>query len=347
VTIISRREALTTMPARSLSNRIVSLRAVAVVLAFAAFSSACGSPGHSASVTVPAGETADSDPGAASKTDTASGADTDINTGTETGAAVTTLPGSTADASPAESPWPSDPRSSEVVKRWTVDVVGSIAHDPGAYTQGLELADGVLYESDGLYGESSIRTADSATGEVISKVDIDPAVFGEGLTIVGDEVVQITWREGRAFRHDRTTLELLGEWAYDGEGWGLCLMGDHLLMTDGSEQLTSRSPDDFSALSSVSVTLDGQPVTYLNELECIGDLVVANIYTTTNLVVINPVDGRVVATIDASALLERVTGRIGTDPGNVLNGVADLGDGTLLMAGKRWPESFVVRLVEQ
>ena len=182
---------------------------------------------------------------------------------------------------------------------------------------------------------------------MLSKVDIDPTVFGEGLTVVGDEVVQITWREGRALRHDRATLAPIGEWSYSGEGWGLCLMGDHLLMTDGSENLTFRNPDDFAALSSVPVTINGQAVTYLNELECVGDLVVANIYTTTDLVVIDPSDGHVVAAIDASPLLDRVTGRIGTDLGNVLNGVADLGDGTLLMAGKRWPESFVVRLVEQ
>jgi len=233
------------------------------------------------------------------------------------------------------------------VKRWTVEVVESIPHDSTAYTQGVELADGVLYESDGLYGESSIRTVDPDTGEVLLKLAIDPAVFGEGLTIVGDEIVQITWREGRAFRRDRATLAPIGEWAYEGEGWGLCLMGDHLLMTDGSDQLTSRSPNDFSVLSSVSVSMEGQPITYLNELECVDGLVISNIYTTTTLVVIDPGDGRVVATIDASPLLERVTGRIGTDPGNVLNGVADLGNGTLLMAGKRWPESFVVRLVEQ
>jgi len=257
-----------------------------------------------------------------------------------------TVPVATTTPLPATSPWPFIPGPGDTVGRWTVEVINTLPHDPVAYTQGLELADGVIYESDGLYGESSIRTIDAATGEEIAKVYLDSAVFGEGLTVVGDEIVQITWREGRAFRHDRHTLAPLGEWSYSGEGWGLCLLGDHLLMTDGSENLTSRNPDDFSAISVVPVALNGQPVTYLNELECVGDLVVANIYTTTDLVVIDPADGRVVATIDASSLLERVKDRIGTDQGNVLNGIADLGDGTLLLAGKRWPESFVVRIVE-
>ncbi len=257
-----------------------------------------------------------------------------------------TVPVATAKPPPGTSPWPSVPAPTDAVGRWTVEVIEALPHDPLAYTQGLELAEGVLYESDGLYGESSLRAIDPTTGEQIAKVYLDASVFGEGLTVVGDEIVQLTWREGRALRHDRQTLAPVGEWSYSGEGWGLCLMGDRLLMTDGSENLTSRNPDDFSVTSVVPVTIDGQPVTYLNELECVGDLVVANIYTTTDLVVIDPTDGRVVATIDASSLLGRVEGRIGNDQGNVLNGIADLGDGTLLLAGKRWPESFVVRIIE-
>ncbi len=243
------------------------------------------------------------------------------------------------------SPWPSDPRTPDGVAAWSVEIVDAIPHDPTAYTQGLELADGVLYESDGLYGESSIRTVDPATGSVIARVALDRSVFGEGLTVVGEELVQITWREGRAFRWDRRSLAPVGEWGYEGEGWGICLMGSRLVMSNGSDRLTWRDPTDFSVISTVPVTLAGQPVSRLNELECIGGLVVANIYTTTDLVVINPVNGDILAVIDASPLLDRVAAGIGTNRGNVLNGIADRRDGTLLLGGKRWPEMFTVRIV--
>ncbi len=253
--------------------------------------------------------------------------------------------GVTSNESTSASPWPADPRTLDGVPTWSVQVLGMIPHDPTAYLQGLELADGVLYESDGLYGESSIRTVDPATGSVISRVDLDRSVFGEGLTVVGEELIQITWREGRAFRWDRRSLAPIGEWGYEGEGWGLCLMGNRLAMSNGSDRLTWRDPADFSVISTVPVTLSGKPVDRLNELECVGGLVVANIYTTTDLVVIDPANGNILALIDASPLLDLVAGRIGTGYGNVLNGIADRRDGTLILAGKRWPEMFTVRII--
>jgi len=244
------------------------------------------------------------------------------------------------------SPWPVDPLALENVAAWRIEIVDTIAHDSSSYTQGLELADGVLYESGGLYGESSVRKVDPATGEVTSRVDLESSLFGEGLTVVGEELVQLTWREGVALRWNRQTLDPLGRWEYEGEGWGLCLMGDRLVMSDGSDRLTWRDPGDFSAVSNVEVTLAGTPVSLINELECVGNLVVANIYTTTILVVINPEVGDIVATIDASAVLDLVPSEITDVSGNVLNGIADLGDGTLLLGGKLWPEMFTVRIVE-
>jgi len=244
------------------------------------------------------------------------------------------------------SPWPRNPMTLSNVATWTIEVVSSTPHDSAAYTQGLEIADGILYESTGLYGESTIRTVDPEDGTTTASVDLDGSVFGEGLTVVGDELVQISWREQRAFRWDRHTLAPLGEWAYEGEGWGICLMGDRLVMSDGSDSLTWRDPADFSTISTVAVRLGDQPIDYLNELECIGDTVIANIYTTTDLVVIDPTTGRIRAVIDASPLLDLVAGRIGTDSGNVLNGIADLNDGTLLLSGKRWPEMFTVKVIE-
>ncbi len=243
------------------------------------------------------------------------------------------------------SPWPNDPADGDGVASWTIEVLDSTPHDPSSYLQGLELADDVLYESAGLYGESSIRIVDPSSGEVLTEVELDGQLFGEGLTVVGDELLQITWREGRALRWDRASLEPLGEWSYEGEGWGICLADTHLLMSDGTDQLTWRNPTDFSVIKTVDVTVDGDSIDAINELECIDGLVMANIYTTTDLIVIDPESGRTLAVVDASELLDRVAGRIGNDSGNVLNGIADLGDGTLLLGGKRWPEMFTVRLI--
>lgn len=248
-------------------------------------------------------------------------------------------------AAASTSPWPVDLADVEGPLAWRIEVLNATPHDPGSYTQGLELADGVLYESGGLYGESSIRKVDPASGTILSKVDLDPSFFGEGLTVIGDELVQITWREGTALRWDRQTLAQLGQWKYQGEGWGLCLAGDRLVMSDGTSQLTWRDPNDFSLISTIEVKLAGAPVNLINELECVGDFIIANIYTTTTLVVIEPQTGDVLATIDASALMDLVPREITDVNGNVLNGIADMGNGTLLLTGKLWPETFTVRIV--
>jgi len=263
------------------------------------------------------------------------------------GPAITaTASSANADAGDTDaSPWPMDPTEPEDPLSWRIEILGATPHDPDSYTQGLELADGVLYESGGLYGESSIRRVDPTSGKILSKVDLDPSFFGEGLTVIGDQLVQITWREGTALRWDRQTLEPLGQWEYQGEGWGLCLAGDRLVMSDGTSRLTWRDPNDFSVISTIEVRLAGAPVNLINELECVGDLVIANIYTTTTLVVIDPQTGDVLATIDASALMDLVPHEITDVNGNVLNGIANMGDGTLLLAGKLWPETFTVRIV--
>ncbi len=309
------------------------IRRLALLAAVSMLASACGS-----------GSGSDADR-------SISGIVADITPTVTSGSSQTATTASTVLDSPAsvdpKNPWPQDPMTLTDVAIWTIEVVSSTPHDPAAYTQGLEMADGVLYESTGLYGESTVRTVEREGGATTASADLDSTVFGEGLTVVGDELVQISWREQRAFRWDRHTLAPLGEWSYEGEGWGICLMGDRLVMSDGSDLLTWRDPADFSVITTVPVRLDTRPVDYINELECVGDTVIANIYTTTDLIVIDPETGRILAVIDASPLLDLVAGRIGTDRGNVLNGIADLRDGTFLLSGKRWPEMFTVRIVEQ
>ena len=128
-----------------------------------------------------------------------------------------------------------------------MEIVGWVPHDPAAFTQGLEVADGTMYEGTGLRGRSSLRTVDPGTGEVTGQIDLAADLFGEGLTVVDDLVVQLTWKGGAAFVYDRATLAVVGEHRYEGEGWGLCLMGDVLIMSDGSDRLARRDPTTFRA----------------------------------------------------------------------------------------------------
>ena len=231
--------------------------------------------------------------------------------------------------------------------RWTVEILERRPHDPAAFTQGLEMADGALYESTGLYGRSSLRLVDPATGAVTAETAVADDLFAEGLTVVGDRIVQLTWKAGRALVYDRSTLGLVGEFAYGGEGWGLCRSDGELVMSDGSDRLTRRDPESFELIGTVAVASAGIAVDRLNELECLDGLVIANVWQTPDLLVIDLADGRVAAVIDGRPLIDDVIAAA-AEPGtiDVLNGVAALGDGTFLMTGKLWPLMYRVRVVE-
>ena len=232
---------------------------------------------------------------------------------------------------------PAEPVSVEPV------IVRALPHDPGAFTQGLVLREGVFYESTGLYGESTVRIVDPGTGRVIRSRRLGEDFFGEGLELVGDRLIQLTWKEGTAFVWDAETLAPLGTFSYDGEGWGLCAQEDRLVMSDGSSRLTFRDPATFEPVGGVEVLRAGEPVKWINELECVEDLVYANVWQTEEIVVIDPGTGRVVGQIDASSLLDRLGSTDGID---VLNGIAyDSGDRSFYLTGKFWPEIFQVRLM--
>jgi glutaminyl-peptide cyclotransferase len=230
------------------------------------------------------------------------------------------------------------------VATWVPEVVARIPHDPEAFTQGLLVDGDLVWESTGLYGESSLRRTDRATGEVLDSASLDPDLFGEGLALVDDRLVQLTWQEEVALVWDPATLEQTGTFAYEGEGWGLCALdGERLVMSNGTSTLTVRGPTTFEPLDEIEVTRDGVPVGNLNELECVDGLVFANVWLTDEIVVIGP-DGAVVAAIDASALDDELADVPDRD---VLNGIAfDLASDTFLLTGKRWPTTFEVRFVE-
>ena len=221
-----------------------------------------------------------------------------------------------------------------------VDVLRKFPHDPEAYTQGLLWWEGKLYESTGQYGRSDLRRVDPQTGDVERIAQISPAYFGEGLARIEERLVMLTWKAQRALVHDLESFNQLATLRYRGEGWGLCNDGRRLVMSDGSDQLTFRSLESFEITGRVSVTLQGQPLTQLNELECVGGSVYANVYQTEVLVRIDPGSGRVTQTIDASGLLTRSEAR-GVD---VLNGIAyDPAAKTFYITGKLWPLMFEVR----
>ncbi len=266
---------------------------------------------------------------------------------TDTTPATTTAPtdtNTTPTTSPGEvavSPWPSDPRTAED-REWRVRIEASWSHDTDAFTQGLETDGGIIYESTGLYGESRLRALEGPVE--LRSVALDPEVFGEGLTLVGDEIIQLSWRDGRALRWDRDTFEPRGEFRYDGEGWGICWdgVGSRLLMSDGTSTLTHRNRD-FAVVATTTILRDNDPVTRVNELECVAGLVVANIWMSNEIIVIDPDSGEVLVSIDAASLATEV----GISAGElhaVLNGIAYNGDGKWILGGKNWPLQFLVTL---
>lgn len=227
------------------------------------------------------------------------------------------------------------------LERLGVTILAQHPHDELAFTQGLLLADGYLYESTGLVGRSSLREVDPRTGEVLRRRDVPSPHFAEGLELVGDELLQLTWQSGVLLRYDRATFEPTGETRYQGEGWGLCFDGESLWMSDGSATLFRRDPAGFDLLDSVDVTLEGKPLPRLNELECVNGKVYANVWLTDEIVRIDPTSGRVEALIDAAPLREQL-GITGRDA--VLNGIAyDEERDVFLVTGKLWPALFEVR----
>jgi glutaminyl-peptide cyclotransferase len=221
-------------------------------------------------------------------------------------------------------------------------VIHTYPHDAQAYTQGLLLHHGTLYESAGRYRLSDLRAVEPTTGHVIRSLRLADNYFGEGLALVGDRLIQLTWMEHVALQYDRATFAPLGQFTYTTEGWGICYDGTRLVMSDGSNTLCFRDPATFAVVGQVSVTLAGQPCAALNELECVDDAVFANIWRTDSIVRINPRTGIVTAVIDASGLLTPAE-RASSD---VLNGIAyNVEHGTFFITGKLWPKLFEVRFV--
>jgi len=221
-------------------------------------------------------------------------------------------------------------------------VIEVFPHDSTAFTQGLEMYEGSLFESTGLYTHSTLREVDIPTGEILRYVALPGSVFGEGLTFSDGEILVLTWRSRRVFRFDPETFEMLGEFHCETDGWGICRSEDFLITSDGSNLLYFRDPQTFETVHTLEVTMDGIPQYFLNELEHHEGYVYANKWQTPCILKIDPESGEVAALINASNLVEEVSG-----PGvGVMNGIAwDQEEGAFLVTGKNWPSLFLVDFV--
>ena len=220
-------------------------------------------------------------------------------------------------------------------------VVAVFPHDTGAFTEGLFIRDGWLYESTGYEGRSFIRKEELATGKVVQSVAIPPGLFGEGIVDWKDQIVSLTWKGGRGFRWALDGLKRIGEWRYEGEGWALTQDGRNLIMSDGTPVLRVLDPKTLKVVRRVTVTAAGQPIGKVNELEYVKGEILANIWETNSIARIDPNTGEVKGWIDVSALAQRAGATFEATP----NGIAyDKAADRLYVTGKDWPLLFEIRL---
>lgn len=257
-------------------------------------------------------------------------------------ATTTTTARNASSNTPAQTNAQGAPSSEEVVPVYSYEVVASYPHDEKAYTQGLAFYDGMLYESTGQYGESTLRKVELKKGKVKKKREVPEQYFAEGMTILNGKIYQLTWQQSKGFIYDLKELKLESEFAYDGEGWGLTTDGQSLIMSDGTNQLRFLDPATFRVIKTISVLRDKEPLAHINELEYIHGEIYANIWKTDNIVRLDPQTGRILAWIDLAGLRPSETL---SNSENVLNGIAyDEEQDRLFVTGKRWPRLFEIRL---
>jgi glutamine cyclotransferase len=224
---------------------------------------------------------------------------------------------------------------------YTYLIVNKFHHDTGAFTEGLVYEDGVLYESTGLFGDSSLRRVNLSTGTPLQLVSLASDFFGEGITIFEGKIIQLTWKSQKGFVYDKDSFEILSEVSYRGEGWGITHDGNRLIMSNGSAILTFLDPNTFEVTGTLLVHDGDVGVANLNELEYVNGDIYANVWHQNRVAIINLQTGQVKGWIDLTGLYDANN----ADTENVLNGIAyDADNARLFVTGKRWPQLFEIKL---
>jgi len=224
------------------------------------------------------------------------------------------------------------------------EIVAVYPHDPGAFTQGLAIEAGQLYEGTGQYGASTVRRVDLASGRPEKQRALNPRYFGEGIAILGGSLYQLTWQNGVAVVYDLESFEVQRTMPYDGEGWGLTHDGRELIMSDGSATIRFRDPTTFAVTREIEVRDHGAPVTKLNELEYIDGEIWANIWYDDRIARISPADGAVKGYIDLASLYPQNA----RSSEAVLNGIAyDAAAERLFVTGKNWPQLYEIKVARR
>jgi glutaminyl-peptide cyclotransferase len=227
--------------------------------------------------------------------------------------------------------------------QYTFKIVRTFPHDSSAFTQGLAYHDGFLYEGTGLKGHSSLRKVRLETGEVIQRIDLAPEFFAEGITVLKNQVIQLTWQSQSGFVYRLSDFQLLRRFAYSGEGWGLATDGREIFMSDGTPEIRVLDPDALAEKRRFTVHDGNTRIKELNELEFVDSEIFANVWQTDRIARISPQNGEVVGWIDLQGLLSPV---YQLEPGAVLNGIAyDPARKRLFVTGKLWPKIFEIQLV--
>ena len=228
---------------------------------------------------------------------------------------------------------------------YTYRVVNVFPHPTDAYTQGLQFADGLLWEGTGQNGQSRLTSTDLETGRSVELARLPQSDFGEGITLLDGKIYQLTWVSNKAYVYDAATGRELQTFRYPGEGWGLTTDGTNLYMSDGSEKIFTVDPATFKRRGRITVTCRGEAVTLLNELEWIDGRIWAKVYTTNLILIIDPATGVTEGIIDLTGLLPAEDRRPGTD---VLNGIAcDPATGRIFVTGKNWPKLFEIEILRK
>jgi len=230
-----------------------------------------------------------------------------------------------------------------VTPTYTYQVVNIYPHDRNAFTQGLVFENGFLYEGTGLYGRSTLRRVDLETGNILQIYELPDYYFGEGVTIYGSRLIQLSYRGNIGFVYDKNSFELIREFYYPTEGWGLAYDGKRLIMSDGTSTLHFLHPETFEEIGRIEVSDNDTPVTALNELEYVQGEIYANVWLTDRIAIIAPETGQVIGWIELRGLLQPEDY---SQPVDVLNGIAyDAKNGRLFVTGKLWPKLFEIELV--